>query len=293
MITEKMNILYIIIAAAISLAVGAALGISYAGRYIRRLKQTRQQLTERLKQAEQMAHLGDLTSNLAHEIRNPLSIIKVNLQLLHEDIEYMLKDGSFEGGFDFNAVDEPEKKFRRQLRKLQTLSGETDRLSETLNDFMRYAGKMELHPIEQDVNEVLDDLIDFYEPQATNHNVQIRRSLPIEKAVCRIDIDHFKQAILNLLINATQAMGETGGELIIRSHSADDEQHIEIIDTGPGIPLDRQDKIFDPYFTTRSGGTGLGLPTCRRIIEELNGHITLHSEPGKGTSFAITLPRVR
>ena len=288
-----MNTLYIIILIIVCLLAGFATGVSYTSRYIRRLKQTRQQLTERLKQAEQMAHLGDLTSNLAHEIRNPLSIIKVNLQLLHEDIDYMLKDGSFEDGFDFNAVDAPEKKFRRQLRKLKTLTGETDRLSETLNDFMRYAGKMELHPIEQDVNEVLDDLIDFYEPQATNNKVKIRRSLPIEKAICRIDIDHFKQAILNLLINATQAMGESGGELIIRSHSSGGEQYIEIIDTGPGIEPENQEKIFDPYFTTRSGGTGLGLPTCRRIIEEMNGHINLHSEPGKGTSFAITLPRVR
>lgn len=288
-----MDIIYIILTGVVSVVMGIAIGVGYAGRYIRRLKLTRRQLTERLKQAEQMAHLGDLTSNLAHEIRNPLSIIKINLQLLHEDIECMLKDGSFDDYYDFSVIDEPEKKFRRQLRKLQTLSGETDRLSETLNDFMRYAGKMELHPIEQDVNEVLDDLIDFYEPQATNFKVQIRRSLPIEKAYCRIDVDHFKQAILNLLINATQAMNETGGELIIRSQSVGDEQQIEIIDTGPGIAPENQEKIFDPYFTTRSGGTGLGLPTCRRIIEELNGHITLHSEPGKGTSFTIMLPRVR
>ena len=287
-----MDMIYIVILVVLAAAGGIGVGLVMSGRQVARLKLARKQLAERLRQAEQMAHLGDLTSNLAHEIRNPLSIIKINLQLLHEDIEYMLKDGMLEDGFDFRMVDEPEKKFRRQLRKLKTLTGESDRLSETLNDFMRYAGKMELHPIEQDVNEVLDDLIDFYEPQATCHNVTIRRSLPIEKAVCRIDVDMFKQAILNLLINATQAMKDGGGELIIKSAPAGDEQCIEIIDTGPGIPLENQKKIFDPYFTTRSGGTGLGLPTCRRIIEEMNGHIMLHSEPGKGTSFTITLPRI-
>ena len=268
-------------------------GSRYAGRYISRLKETRRQLSERLKQAEQMASLGDLTSNLAHEIRNPLSIIKVNLQLLHEDIEYILKDGSIEDGFDFSLIDEPEKKFRRQLRKIKTLTGESDRLSDTLNDFMQYAGKMELHLSEHDVNEVLDDLIDFYEPQATTKKVKIRRSLDMDKALCKIDAAHFKQAILNLFINATQAMSENGGELMIKSIHDGDDLHIEIIDTGPGIPLDTQEKIFDPYFTTRSGGTGLGLPTCRRMIEEMNGNITLHSEPGKGTSFAINLPLVK
>ena len=285
-----MTIIYITIALLIGVAGGFWGGTRYTGRYISRLKETRRQLSERLRQAEQMAHLGDLTSNLAHEIRNPLSIIKINLQLLHEDIEYILKDGSVEDGFDFTLIDEPEKKFRRQLRKIKTLTGESDRLSDTLNDFMQYAGKMELHLSEQDVNEVLDDLIDFYEPQATTKNVKIRRSLYNTHATCKIDVAHFKQAVLNLFINATQAMSEGGGELIIKSMPDGDDLHIEIIDTGPGIDIKTQEKIFDPYFTTRSGGTGLGLPTCRRIIEEMNGNIILHSEPGKGTSFAINLP---
>ncbi len=288
-----MTTIYILLGIIVGSLGGFWAGSRYAGRYISRLKETRRQLSDRLKQAEQMANLGDLTSNLAHEIRNPLSIIKVNLQLLHEDIEYLLKDGSVEDGFDFSLITEPEKKFRRQLRKIKTLTGESDRLSDTLNDFMQYAGKMELHLSEQDVNEVLDDLIDFYEPQATTKNVQIRRSIGMDKALCKIDAAHFKQAILNLFINATQAMSESGGELIIKSMPDGDDLHIEIIDTGPGITDENQEKIFDPYFTTRSGGTGLGLPTCRRIIEEMNGNITLHSEPGKGTSFAINLPLVK
>ena len=288
-----MTVLYITIGILIGIAAGYWTGIRRGLKHINRLKETRRQLSERLKQAEQMAHLGDLTSNLAHEIRNPLSIIKINLQLLHEDIEYLLKDGSIEDGFDFSLIDEPEKKFRRQLRKIKTLTSESDRLSDTLNDFMQYAGKMELHLSEQDVNEVLDDLIDFYEPQATTKNVKIRRSIGMDTAKCRIDVAHFKQAVLNLFINATQAMSENGGELMIKSIPDGDDLHIEIIDTGPGIPLETQERIFDPYFTTRSGGTGLGLPTCRRIIEEMNGNITLHSEPGKGTSFSINLPLMK
>ena len=83
---------------------------------------------------------------------------------------------------------------------------------------------------------------------------------------------------------------DQGGELIIRTSAQADKVLIEIIDTGPGIRPEEQEKIFDPYYTTRPGGTGLGLPMCRRIIEEHDGHLELHSEPGKGTRFVIELP---
>ncbi len=281
---------------AISFIFGLALAYAASRYYWRKrshkYKARQRQLLQRLRSAEKMAHLGDLTGNLAHEIRNPLSIIKVNLQLLSEDIDYMLKDGQTQDGFNFNIIDDPEKKFRRQLRKLNTIIGEADRLAETLNDFMKFAGKMELHPVRQDINEILSDLIDFYEPQAAGQGVQLRHSLHKGKVFCRIDEDYIKQAILNLFINAAQAMAD-GGELIIRSSVRGDEMHLEIIDTGPGIPLAEQAKVFDPYYTTRAGGTGLGLPTCRRIIEEHSGHIDMHSEKGAGTSFSIILPVIK
>ncbi len=273
-------------------ALAALVGWLYFRRYIQWARKKQQNLLDRARRAEKMAELGDLTSNLAHEIRNPLSIIKINLQLLSEDISHFMKDAQMPDGFDFSKIDDPERKFRRQLRKLETVTGEANRLADTLTDFMKYAGRMELHPARNDINQLLDELVDFYEPQALAKNVQLRSSLSHTSAFCRVDADHFKQAILNLFINATQAMSETGGELIIRSTSRDAEIYIEIIDTGPGIPPEQAEKIFNPYFTTRSGGTGLGLPTCRRIIEEHQGHIDLHSEPGKGTSFTIVLPLI-
>ena len=281
---------------AISFIFGLALTAAAARYYWHKkssIYKTRQrQLLQRLRNAEKMAHLSDRIGNLAHEIRNPLSIIKINLQLLSEDINYILKDGQTQDGFDFNLVDEPEKKFRRQLRKLRTITGEADRLAETLNDFMKFAGKMELHPVRQDINEILSDLIDFYEPQAAGQGIQLRHSLHKGKIFCRIDEDYIKQAILNLFINAAQAM-DNGGELIIRSSVRGDEMHLEIIDTGSGIPIAEQAKVFDPYYTTRAGGTGLGLPTCRRIIEEHSGHIDLHSEADTGTRFTIVLPVIK
>ncbi len=276
------------------LIIGLVLTALVFWRLFRRLtkgyERQKKSLLERARRAEKKAELSDLTGNLAHEIRNPLSIIKVNMQLLIEQVEYMLKDARTENGIDLSRIDDPERKLKRQLRKLETVMGEADRLANTLNDFLSFAGKIELHPVRQDINELITDLIDFYEPQAYENKVQLRVSLSTGPLFCRIDPDHIKQAILNLLINAVQAMTNGGGELMIQSRTMDNMIQINITDTGPGIPADIQDKIFNPYFTTRSGGTGLGLPTCRRIIEAHNGHIDIFSEPGKGTRFTIVLP---
>lgn len=247
--------------------------------------------TRRAEKLEKLAELGVLTGHLAHEIRNPLSTIKVNLQLLSEDIGALVKAQKNRGPGEDVGGEEQVQSYQRQLRKIETVIKETDRLAEKLSDFLRYAGRMEMHPIRCDVNEIVDDLIDFYRPQALSKQVYIRESLSKTAPICRVDEDFLKQALLNLFINAAQAMESNGGgDLIVRSTVRGDEVEIAVIDTGEGIAADEQEKIFDAYFTTRPGGTGLGLPTCRRIIEEHEGHIDLHSEEGKGTSFTIVLP---
>lgn len=276
-------------------AVGASAASLMAWRFGMRWSR-RQQRNERLLEArtqriEKLAELGVLTSGLAHEIRNPLSTIKMNLQLLAEDISRQKKDCASTPEGLSETLDDPEHVLQRYLRKIKTVTGEADRLAETLNDFLRYAGKLELHPARCDVNELVDDLIDFYTPQALSQGVQVRQSLASGPLVCKADADILKQAILNLLINATQAM-DGRGELIIRTESKQQQAKIDVIDTGPGIDPEEQEKIFEAYYTTRRGGTGLGLPTCRRIIEAHDGHIELMSEKGKGSNFTIYLPLV-
>jgi signal transduction histidine kinase len=262
-------------------------------RWTRKYADRQRQLLQRTRRAEKLAELGTLAGHLAHEIRNPLSIIKLNLQLLSEDIVRLQKQTPPPGQDNASGANgDLHYTYHRQLKKLQTVTQETDRLADTLNDFLRYAGKMELRPARQNVNEILDDLMDFYEPQTQSKNIQLRRSLCLDPVYCRLDADLFKQAILNLFINATQAMAD-GGELIVKTALGPAEVQIDIIDTGPGIDAERQKRIFDAFFTTRPGGTGLGLPTCRRIIEEHEGRIELHSEPGKGSNFTIFLPLIK
>ena len=258
-------------------------------RWARRQRKKEQRLVQRTQRVEKLAELGVLTSGLAHEIRNPLSTIKMNLQLLSEDIARQQKELEHSSGDLSEKLDMPERILTRYLRKIEIVTGEADRLAETLNDFLRYAGKLELHLARCDVNELVDDLIDFFTPQALSQGVQVRQSLASGPLWSKVDADLLKQAILNLFLNAAQAMAG-GGELIVRTETRDLQAKIDVIDTGSGIEADEQEKIFEAYFTTKRGGTGLGLPTCRRIIEAHGGHIELVSEKGKGSNFTIYLP---
>ena len=220
---------------------------------------------------QQLEELGKLTGGLAHEIKNPLSTIKVNLRLITEDAASADANGS------------------RWLRKIAVVQKETDRLEQILDDFLRYIGRSELQTSLVDINKLVAEMVDFYWPQAQANNVTIRQGLTDGPLVCKIDMDMVKQVILNLFINAVQAMPD-GGELIVRTSMLEKNAVIEISDTGCGIKPAKTDKIFDAYYTSKPGGSGLGLPTARKIIEAHNGTITVNSHLGKGTSFTIRVP---
>jgi signal transduction histidine kinase len=223
-----------------------------------------------------LAEVGTLTSVLAHEIKNPLSIVGLNLQLLKEDLQAL--DGDHE----------------RLANRLSTVQRETARLREILDDFLRYAGKLELDRRPTDLNRLLEELVDFFAPQAQLQRVQLRlrTSNPPRPLLCDIDPDAVKQAVLNLMINAVQATAAAGGgELILSAApAADGMAVIDVIDTGPGIPADILDKIFTAYYSTKRGGTGLGLAMARRIAQEHGGSLTVISDPGKGSDFSLRLP---
>ncbi|MBK7405741.1 MAG: hypothetical protein IPJ41_14260 [Phycisphaerales bacterium] len=141
--------------------------------------------------------------------------------------------------------------------------------------------------------------MDFFHPQAEQHGVRLRSTLAPGALIAWIDPPHIKQAVLNLMLNAVQAMAKQASgsprELILKTAQGVDEERrsvavLHVIDTGPGIPESAREKIFTPYFTTKSGGSGLGLPTSRRIIEAHGGRIEVHTEEGRGTDFVLTLP---
>lgn len=229
-------------------------------------------MSQRPRQTEDLLEVVRSIGGLTHEINNPLSTIKLNLELLAED---------------FADIDDD--RCRRNLNRLRRLQDEVRRLQEFLKEFRKYVGSGEFQLADVDLRRIVEELTDFYRPQAQSSHVVLRSSLPDAAIPCRIDAALIKQAILNLIINATQAMGD-GGELLLRLTADAGRAVLEVIDTGPGIKPELRQKIFEPYYSTTKGGTGLGLPTARRIIRRHDGDIRCDSEPGKGTRFVITLP---
>ena len=228
-------------------------------------------LERRTRQAERLAEIGSLTGGLAHEIKNPLSTVQLNLQLLQEDL----------------TPDNPA--YSRITNRLGVVQRETSRLRDILEDFLRYGGRIELDRKPVDLNQLLEELVDFFTPQAQLSRVQLRLKRSPSPVIANVDVKLIKQAVLNLMINALQAM-PSGGELILSVSNQAGRVIIDIIDTGSGIPPDVLSKIFLAYYTTKRGGTGIGLAMTKRIIEEHGGVITVQSAPGKGTDFTITLP---
>jgi len=218
------------------------------------------------------ASLTTLVGGLAHEIRNPLSTINVNLQLLKED------------WLDANTPRE-----RRALRKLDRIQNETQRLQEILDDFLRFVRIEKLELLEHDLNELLGELADFITGEARLKNIEVIRFCDYNLPPCRMDRKFIKQAFLNILKNAQQAI-EQDGQIMIRSTREGGFARVEITDTGPGMPAEMLEKIFQPYYSTKGAGTGLGLPTTKRIIEKHGGSIGIQSDPGHGTSVTVLLP---
>lgn len=228
-------------------------------------------LQRRAREAERLAELGTLTGGLAHEIKNPLSTVQLNLQLLAEDV----------------TPDNPA--YPRLSARLRTVTQETARLRETLEDFLRYAGRMELDRQPTDLNGLLEDLVDFFIPQAQLQRVQLRLRKADRPVVAAVDARLVKQAVLNLMLNGVQAM-QQGGDMMLSVSGDDRYATIEVIDTGPGIPPEAVDRIFQAYYSTKRGGTGLGLAMTRRIAREHGGELSVRSEPGKGSAFTLRLP---
>lgn len=228
-------------------------------------------LERRARESERLAELGTLTGGLAHEIKNPLSTVQLNLQLLAEDL----------------SPDNPA--HPRIINRLKTVQKETSRLREILDDFLRYAGKIELDRQPTDINDLLEDLVDFFLPQAQQQKAKVRLKRFDQPLIAAIDARLIKQAVLNLMLNALQAMPE-GGEMILSAGKEDGQAIIDIIDTGRGIPKEAVDKIFQAYYTSKKGGTGLGLAMTQRIVKEHGGSLNVKSEPGKGSDFTLRLP---
>jgi PAS domain S-box-containing protein len=226
----------------------------------------------RLRRAESLASLTTLAAGVAHEIKNPLGSMGIHLQLIQKKI----------GGK--SRVDP-----RTIGSHLDVIGEEVDRLNRIVVDFLFAVKPMDTRLEEGDINLVIQELLEFVRPEMDQAGVRIESSLSPKVPLLRIDARFIKQALLNLIKNAVAAMPE-GGTLRVETRRADGEALVRVSDTGTGIPDEIMDKIFEPYFTTKPFGTGLGLTIVFKIVKEHFGDISVSSRVGEGTTVALSLP---
>jgi len=253
-----------------TLANQAAIAIENA-----RLYENLKQSQATLRRADRLSSLGLLTAGLAHEIRNPLVAIRTFTQLLPERYD----DAEFREGFQGLALKE------------------VDRICGLINDLLSFARPSRPNVAEENMKDVVDGITRILESEAKEKNVEITRDFAASLPKVWIDREQMKQVFMNLILNAIQAMTK-GGTISIstRPHSknqagqAGQFVQVEVRDNGLGIPEENLEHIFDPFFTNKDEGSGLGLSISHQIVQEHGGYITVESKIGAGTSFFVNIP---
>lgn len=225
-----------------------------------------QQEEERTRRAEKLAAIGELAAAVAHEIRNPLTILAGSVQMIPEKIH----DKTFLQDFAHVAAEE------------------IARLNATLESLLRFAHASDRDLSPQDLNKVVQSSVQFVRRYAEKQGIAVEEEYGLHLPIIQADFGHLKHAILNLLVNAIQAM-PSGGRLGIRTRRLDNSVQVEVSDTGPGISPKDEPFIFEPFFST-GGGTGLGLALVHRIVDEHGGYVSFKTSLGEGTRFYINLP---
>ncbi len=226
------------------------------------------ELESEMKNKEKLAAIGELSANIAHEIRNPLASLRGSIE--------MLREGKI-----------PEK-HREKLMDIAI--GEMERLNSIVTDFLTYSRPKPLDIQATDLSALVSDTLELLRNTVHGSGNIIVRLLNSEEIYAAVDPMKIRQVCWNLGINAVEAM-ENGGQLIVSIRASEDKVSILFSDTGPGMTVEKVGKIFYPFYTTKETGTGLGLSIAYRIIEEHQGRLEVKSAPGAGTTFEIILPR--
>jgi two-component system, sporulation sensor kinase E len=225
-----------------------------------------------LRRAESLASLTTLAAGVAHEIKNPLGSISIHIQLIRKALQ----------GKDKVPIPFLE-------RHLGVVDEEIERLNKIVVDFLFAVRPMDVQLRDGDPGKLVTDIADFIRPEAEKAGVLVELVVAEDLPFVALDERLMKQALLNLVKNALAAM-PGGGKLRLAAEVAEDEVKLTVEDSGVGISEEDMPKIFEPYFTTKENGTGLGLTITFKIVREHDGEITVSSRPGQGSCFTINLP---
>jgi len=228
-------------------------------------------IEDEIEMSRRLSANGRITRGVAHEVKNPINAIVLHLQLLQGKLRQVDPDT------------------RRHMDIIGSEIHRLDRVVQILVDFTR---PRDLHLEETDLRRLLEDGAMLAGPDAARHGVTVTCELPSEPLMVKVDTDFIKQAILNVVLNGIQVMPD-GGQLRISARREDEMVVTEICDQGGGIPLEVQDKIFELYFTTKKGGTGIGLAQTYQILQWHYGSVDFESVEGQGTTFRLRLPLVQ
>jgi signal transduction histidine kinase len=255
------------------LLVGIAGAVAIFWLQARHLAERRALETAMLRE-QRLSAMGNLAAGAAHEIRNPLNAISVGLQRLR--LEFA------------PAAAQDREEYEGFTRLMQA---EVARLNTIVDRFLALARPLRLSLSQESLAGLLREVLALLGSQASAQGVEVRAALGAADVRVRMDRQQLTQAFMNVLLNALQAM-PGGGRLDVRVAATAEAVEVRIADTGPGIPAEHADRIFEPYFTTKEGGTGLGLALSRKIVQEHGGDIRLESNPAGGAAFVIALPRL-
>ncbi len=221
---------------------------------------------------QQYNEIAQLAGALAHEIKNPLSVIRMNVDLLAED---------------FTGPRAPDQ--HRTLNKIEIVQRQCERLQHLLDDFLKFARLRKLELTPGSLNEQVNRVLDMFTPQANSIDVDIVRYLDADLPSIMLDEQTLEAALINLVKNALEAMPD-GGRLEARTRLTRKGVALDLIDTGGGMDDATAMHIFDAFYSTKDGGSGLGLPTAHKVIDAHGGRIDVQSEVGRGTQFTLEFP---
>ena len=220
----------------------------------------------------QYEELAELAGSLAHEIKNPLSVIRMNVDLLSEDLT------------EINAPNT-----RRSQDRVDIVRGQCERLEGLLRDFLRYARLRDIDLVMGSLNDQIETVLRAYQVQADANEIDIERFLDPDLPAILLHSDSLQAALMNLVKNALEAM-DAGGQLVARTYTTRKSVALDLIDDGKGVDDNTVLHMFEPFYSTKDGGSGLGLPTARKIIEAHGGRISVQSDLGRGTKFTLEFP---
>ena len=226
----------------------------------------------RLRRAESLASLTTLAAGVAHEIKNPLGSIGIHIQLIQKELAEL-----------------PDRQRERMESYIEVVNEEVNRLNKIVVDFLFAVRPMNVELEDQDLNVVVKDLLEFVRYELEEHDIALEADLQEDIPNVELDDKYFKQAVMNIVKNSLAAMPD-GGVLSVKTRCRGESVELVVADTGEGMSEEVREKIFEPYFTTKDFGSGIGLTLVYKVMKEHMGEINVKSEEGKGSTFILSFP---